>query len=49
MTRRSKSHARLFVLGAILQGLVLGVLLSLVVVELWTTGADVQLFEYMKF
>jgi len=50
MTRLSrKAHPRLFVLGAVLQGLVLGALLSIVVVELWTTGADVQLFEYQKF
>jgi len=38
-----------FILGAVIQGLVLGALLSVVVVELWTTAADVQLFEYQKF
>lgn len=49
MTGSPTSHSKLFVLGAVLQGIVLGVLLAIVVVELWATRAGVQLFEYQKF
>lgn len=48
-TSRQRSVSRFFVLGAVLQGIVLGALLSVAVVELWTTGSDVQLFQYQKY
>ena len=49
MTGKPKFRSPLFVLGAVIQGVVLGLLLAIVVVELWSTRAGVQLFEYQKF
>jgi len=46
---QQRTVSRLFVLGAVLQGIALGVLLSIAVVELWVTGSDVQLFQYQKY
>ena len=36
-------------IGAIMQGLVLGVLVSVAIVELWTRADDVRLFRYQNF
>lgn len=42
-----EKRARRF--GAILQGLVLGALVSAAIVELWAQAGDVRLFRYQNF
>jgi hypothetical protein len=47
VTPKSRSAMRL--IGAAIQGLLLGALLSVAIVELWATGSDVRLFVYQNF
>ena len=49
MTDDAEKHSRARGFGAILQGLVLGVLVSIAIVELWARADDVRLFRYQNF
>ncbi len=49
MTDGNGGRGRGWRLGAVLQGLILGALVSIAIVELWARADDVRLFRYQNF